>query len=248
MQYARVALLTSIYLLVPVPAAAAGVVPPIDGYFDRQQVKGFGTFVDDNFHERFRALFPNNGFQNQFTGYHAGVDIEYTATDELAKPIPVRAVSDGAVVYVGDVAGYGGLMIVRHPEVGGETVTSLYGHVRLRDRLKNVGDRVQAGAVLAYLGDQFSAETSGARKHLHFGVHKGERVYLAGHEPNPPRLEAEWYNPNDWLRRYAVATPQATLSPLTAVASPSPAPLVKKPSLWDRFVTFLEHIFINQAP
>lgn len=223
-------------LLLPLPATAvATVTPPIDGYFERQGIKGFGTLADAAFHEQHRALFPNNGFANQFTGYHAGVDVEYTAPDDLNRDVPVRAITDGEVIYAGDVIGYGGVIVIRHQTP--EAVTSLYGHIRLRDRQVNVGDRVTAGQTLAMLGAQFTAETSGARKHLHFAIHRGPNLSLAGHEQTVERLQAEWYNPNDWLARY-LPTPQP--SP-TVQAQPPASPPHR--NLFQQFFDWLAKLF-----
>lgn len=235
------------------------VVAPIDRYFERQNVKGFGLLVDAPFHERNRAIFPNNGLPNQFTGYHAGVDVEYTAPVDQTREVPVRAIADGQVVYVGDVAGYGGLIIVRH--AAPEPITSLYGHVRLVGRQVNRGDAVKAGQALAFLGNQYSRETSGARRHLHFGIHKGVVVDVGGHEPSLAALNREWYNPNDWLERFGARPVQAappspdpkpslTPSPRpTPSAEPTPSPLLPLPdpspesSLWRKVIDFLTGLF-----
>lgn len=206
----------------PTRAAAAEVVLPVERYFERQTLKGFDVLVDRAYHERHRDLFPHNGFRNQFTGIHAGADVEFGSAADGRRDVPVKAVADGEIIYVGDVPGYGGLVIVRHH--GPETVTSLYGHVRLRDAPVRSGQRVAAGQTIALLGKGFSAETSGARKHLHFGIHKGPALDVAGHEQTRERLLAEWYNPNDWLVRHGAA-----LSPRPAAApapSPSPEPAV----------------------
>lgn len=204
------------------PAPALAVAAPVERYVENQTLKGYGVLVDDAYHERHRDLFPNNGFQNQFTGIHAAVDVEFTEPSERRRDIPVRAVADGTVAYVGDVAGYGGLVIIRHTTP--ESVTSLYGHVRLRGLPVRVGQRVTEGQRIAVLGDHFSAETSGARKHLHFGIHKGSAVDVAGHEQTRERLHAEWYNPNDWLRRHGAEALRPPTPTSAAAASPATIP------------------------
>jgi murein DD-endopeptidase MepM/ murein hydrolase activator NlpD len=224
----------AVLLPAPIQAQAVTVTLPIEGYFERQSVKGFGTLVDPAFHERHRDLFPNNQFANQFTGYHAGVDVEFSGPADQARMVSVWAIAPGDVVFVGDVAGYGGVVVIRHPEP--ESVTSLYGHLRLRDLQVRLGDRVAAGQVIGYLGDQFSAETSGARKHLHFAIHRGEAVDLAGHEASPQALQSKWYNPNDWLAGHL--TIRASGQP-TPAAEPPPKP---RP-LFARIIDFLKHLF-----
>jgi murein DD-endopeptidase MepM/ murein hydrolase activator NlpD len=219
-------------LVVPVGVRAgiSPVVLPIDGYFERQQLIEFGTKVDAAFHQTHRDVFPNGPYPNQYTGYHAGVDVEYHAAEDLAKAVPVRSIADGTVVYKGPVSGYGGLIIVRHEKP--EAITSLYGHLRLADSPVQVGQAVTAGQTLAMLGDQFSADTSGARKHLHFGIHRGPSVDLNGYEQSLAALQAGWYNPNDWLRAHlttavSTATPAVTPSP-TSTDQPKHRSLIQK--------------------
>lgn len=239
-------LLTLTILLAPAPAVAQAVVLPVDGYYERQTVKGFGVLVDDAYHAARRELFPNNGYQNQFTGYHAAVDVEFYQPEFAGKDVPVRAVAAGEVIYFGSVAGYGGVMVIRHGEP--EAVTTLYGHIT-RPTVR-VGDRVAAGQTIAYLGESFTAETSGARKHLHFGVHKGSQLDIAGHEQSAAQLQAEWYDPNVWLARYVPRTdPGLTAVAATPSPSPSPepfltpAPAEPKPSWLDRLIDFFAGLF-----
>ncbi|KKS78200.1 MAG: hypothetical protein UV74_C0001G0047 [Candidatus Woesebacteria bacterium GW2011_GWB1_43_14] len=44
-------------------------------------------------------------------------------------------------------------------------------------------------ALLTYLGDAFSSETSREREHLHFGIYKGVDLYFRGHEKSVSELE-----------------------------------------------------------
>ncbi len=179
--------------------AARDVALPVDGFFDRQTLNRFGTQVTEEFRAAHRDLFPAATSEYpKFYGYHAAADAEYSAPSEASTQAPVRAIAPGTVVYKDSVTGYGGLIIVRHEQP--ERITSLYGHVRLSDSPVNVGDQVTTGQVIAYLGAPFSAETSGERKHLHFGIHKGSETDLQGYEPNESALNAGWYDPNAWLR------------------------------------------------
>ncbi|HEY8109019.1 MAG TPA: M23 family metallopeptidase [Patescibacteria group bacterium] len=234
--------LLALCLAAPVPALA--VTLPVERYFTNQTLKGYGTVVDDAYHERHRDLFPNNGFPNRFTGIHAAVDVEFTRPADARREVPVRAVTGGTVIYVDDVAGYGGLVIVRHAKP--EPVTSLYGHIRLRDVPVKVGQRVREGQRIATLGAPFSAEISGARKHLHFGIHKGPGLDIAGHEQTRERLLAEWYNPNDWLRRHgAMKTPDPAPT-ATSASSPEPAtePATEQKTTWfDKIIDWFRNLF-----
>lgn len=233
-----------------IPTQSLAVTVPVEEYLARQTLKGYGAVVDDAYHERHRDLFPNNGFQNQFTGIHAAVDVEFTSPADLRRDVPVRAVAGGTVIHIGDVAGYGGLVVIRHAEP--ESVTSLYGHLRLRGLPVRVGQRVREGQRIGVLGSHFSAETSGARKHLHFGIHKGPALDIAGHEQTRERLLAEWYNPNDWLRRHGAAALRPSLPPTaspTPAASPEPTPTMLPPvtetktSWFDKLIDWLKDLF-----
>lgn len=224
--------------LCAIPAPALAVTVPVEEYLARQTLKGYGAVVDDAYHARHRDLFPNNRFRNQFTGIHAAVDVEFTRPADLRRDVPVRAVSDGTVIYISDVAGYGGLVVIRHAEP--EPVTSLYGHVRLRGIPVEVGQRVREGQRIALLGSQFSAETSGARKHLHFGIHKGPALDVAGHEQTRERLLAEWYNPNDWLRRHGAAE----LRPSPPPTRPPAAPATETNTTWlEKIIDWVKGLF-----
>ncbi|MBS3960526.1 MAG: M23 family metallopeptidase, partial [Sandarakinorhabdus sp.] len=79
----------------------------------------------------------------------------------------VRAAADGEVIYVGDaIAGFGLLMLVRHP---GGTVTA-YGH--LDDALADRGDRVERGQPIARAGSSGEAR----EPQLLFQIRQGRRA------------------------------------------------------------------------
>jgi murein DD-endopeptidase MepM/ murein hydrolase activator NlpD len=80
---------------------------------------------------------------------------------------PVRAAADGEVIYVGDaIAGFGLMMLVRHP--GG--IVTAYAH--LEDALADRGDRVQRGQPIARAGSSGSADGP----QLHFQLRQGRRT------------------------------------------------------------------------
>jgi murein DD-endopeptidase MepM/ murein hydrolase activator NlpD len=79
----------------------------------------------------------------------------------------VRAAASGEVIYVGDaIAGFGLMMLVRHP---GGAVTA-YAH--LEDALANRGDRVERGQPIARAGTSGSA----TEPQLHFQLRTGRRT------------------------------------------------------------------------
>ncbi|HSN13298.1 MAG TPA: M23 family metallopeptidase [Anaeromyxobacteraceae bacterium] len=90
---------------------------------------------------------------------HDGID--------LAAPEGTRvgAAAAGEVIYVGEQAGYGRIVIVRH--AGG--LVTLYAH--MRKALVDEGDRVERGRPIGEVGQ--TGRTSGP--HLHFEIRDGTR-------------------------------------------------------------------------
>ncbi len=131
---------------------------PMNHYFERQTLKGFGQLIDDEFYKGKEILFPFN----RFYGYHAGVDLEYLP-GEKDKNVPVYAITTGKIKYIGELDGYGGVIL---QDIGVNRI-ALYGHVRIKKISHTVGEEVQSGAIITYLGDELSNETSKERKHLH---------------------------------------------------------------------------------
>lgn len=79
----------------------------------------------------------------------------------------VRAAASGEVIYVGDaIAGFGLMMLVRHP---GGTVTA-YAH--LEDALADRGDRVERGQPIARAGSSGNV----SEPQLHFQLRQGRRT------------------------------------------------------------------------
>jgi len=76
---------------------------------------------------------------------------------------PIYAASAGVVIYAGPEGGYGRLVLVRH--AGG--IVTAYGHMSAYHC--HVGQRVNAGDVIAYVG----SEGHSTGPHLHFEVRPG---------------------------------------------------------------------------
>jgi murein DD-endopeptidase MepM/ murein hydrolase activator NlpD len=90
---------------------------------------------------------------------HDGIDIA------APQGTPVRAAADGLVIYAGEQAGYGSIVILKHE--GG--LVTLYAHnSRL---LVREGERARRGEPIARVGE--TGRTSGP--HLHFEVRDGTR-------------------------------------------------------------------------
>jgi murein DD-endopeptidase MepM/ murein hydrolase activator NlpD len=205
--------LSPLFLLFPERASAVWFYPT-DKYYERQTVKGFGEYIDGNFYKGKETLFP----YNRFYGYHAAVDLEIFP-GEMNTKVPVYAASSGTITYIGTLSGYGGV-ILEKPD--NENNTVLYGHVKIENLSIKVGDRVETNSnpvILTYLGDQFSAETSKERKHLHVGIYKGIDLYFVGHEPSLDKLQSRWIDPNIFLKAKNAVDPVAKPSPAIPISN-----------------------------
>lgn len=174
------------------PRPTAEVALPMTGFFERVTKKKFRTYVTP-------ASSPVQ--PEKFTGFHTGADAETTAAESNAA-LPVYAIAAGTVVAAQTVNGYGGVIIIRHT-VKQETVTALYGHVRLSSVKLKVGDAVTAGQQIALLGTGFSTETDGERKHLHLSILKGTVVNYRGYVLDQGELSA-WVDPVAWLQQHGL--------------------------------------------
>ncbi|MFH0829201.1 MAG: DUF2079 domain-containing protein [Candidatus Kerfeldbacteria bacterium] len=171
------------------------VALPIADFFSRITKKQFGQYITPQ----------NSPIQpERFKGYHTGVDAEIV-TGEEKTDVPVYSSADGTVVYVNYVSGYGGVVMIQC-DVSGETVTALYGHVRLSAVTVKKGDAVTAGQKIAVLGTGYSKETDGERKHLHFGLLKGASLNVKGYVQSSSVLSA-WYDPAVWLKDHGTVSP-----------------------------------------
>lgn len=125
------------------PAVALGTPGPMAWPHEGRIASGFGWRNDPITGER---------------AWHPGVDIAVTEGD------PVRAAWDGKVVFAGERADYGRLVVLEHP--GGWR--SFYGHNGSLDVRE--GDVVRAGTEIAKAGGTGRV----AGPHLHFEVRQGE--------------------------------------------------------------------------
>lgn len=113
----------------------------------------------------------------------AGVEAFHAGTDYAApNGTPILAVADGTVTYAGPQPGYGNAITIRHT-VGGQTFTSLYGHMWDGHLYVQAGQTVVAGQHIADVGS--NGDSTGP--HLHVEVHDPSgapidpAVWLAGH-------------------------------------------------------------------
>lgn len=126
----------------------------------------------------------------RFSGYHTGADAEY---GELVKEVSVHAISDGEVLSSRRANGYGGVVVIRH-RIEGEQRLVIYGHL---DPNSLIGEKmaVKAGEKIGVLGEAYSEETDGERKHLHLGIIKDvNKPDVRGYVGSEEELEG-WIDP-----------------------------------------------------
>ncbi len=164
-------------------APIADFAPPLDRAAERITKKTFGTFVT-----------PQNSpvKPEKFRGYHTGTDFEIFP-EELNADVAVKAVCDGKVAQKRYASGYGGVL-VENCERDGQPITVVYGHLKLAGISKKIGDSLSQGEEIGILGKAYSQETSGERKHLHLGAHKGSSVNILGYVQKESDLSA-WLDP-----------------------------------------------------
>lgn len=154
---------------------------PVKNFYNNQTVNPFGVYRN-----------------NRFLGYHSGIDVEVDPQD-IARKVPVYSIFEGEVKAVKAADGYGGVVAVEH--TFNETkLMGIYGHVRLWDVNVKVGQKVTSGYLIGYLGADYSNETDGERKHLHFGLSKKEDVDIRGYVEGIRELKENWVNPNEFLK------------------------------------------------
>jgi len=161
---------------------------PISNALARVTKKPFGIYIT-----------PQNSPVNpeKFKGYHTGVDFE-TTPEEQDTDVPIYAICTGELLVKKTSTGYGGV-VVQKCNVNNQAVTVIYGHLKLASIQTKVNQEIKAGDVFAILGKGFSSETSGERKHLHLGIHKGSTINILGYVQNQSELSA-WLNILDLLK------------------------------------------------
>lgn len=92
------------------------LVEPVVGFKQNITKKSFGLFITPE-------ISPVEN--DKFTGYHTGVDSEFTDSTE---EIPVRAIADGTMIVSTWTTGYGGVVVIKHT-IKGVPLFALYGHL-----------------------------------------------------------------------------------------------------------------------
>jgi len=162
----------------PVVLSPTGLAQPLDRAGERVTKKPFGIYITPA-----NSPVPNE----KFTGYHTGTDFEILPGEEDTD-VPVFAICTGKLFASQFVNGYGGV-IVESCTIDNQAVTVLYGHIRLTSVTTGAGDELKTGSQIAVLGQGGTRETDGERKHLHLGIHKGEKIDYRGYVQSRAELD-----------------------------------------------------------
>ena len=163
-------------------------VSPINSALSRITKKPFGIYIS-----------PINSpvTPEKFTGYHTGVDFE-TFSTEQAEDTTVTAICTGKIIEKKQARGYGG-MVVQSCLIDNNPITIIYGHIRLSSIKNSIGENLNAGDFLGFLGTGYSTETDSERKHLHLGIHKGEVADTRGYVQTESELK-NWIDIKEYLK------------------------------------------------
>jgi murein DD-endopeptidase MepM/ murein hydrolase activator NlpD len=138
-------------------------------------------------------------------GIHLGEDIMVKAGTDVC------AIGRGTVVYAAFHAGdaekgnWGHVIIIRHRHPKRKQVFySLYGH--LGTSYKRIGDTVDIGEPLGFIGEGYTAENGFWEAHLHFAVYTGpwQKHVLPGYwKDGDTRTRPEWWVvPSEFIANY----------------------------------------------
>jgi hypothetical protein len=162
---------------------SSGFEPPLDRAGERVTKKPFGIYITP-------ATSPVQ--PERFQGYHTGTDFEIFP-EELDKEVPVKAVCSGNLKLKKYATGYGGVA-VQDCNLNGQAITVIYGHLKLSSITASVDKNINVGEAIGILGADKSTETSGERKHLHLGFHKGTAINILGYVSAQADL-SNWIDP-----------------------------------------------------
>lgn len=155
---------------------------PLSNGEEREKKLTFGLFVTPNPEEN--PIDP----PERFIGYHAALDLEIFP-DEETKDVPVVAACSGKILQTETVAGYGGV-VIQSCSLNNEEVTVLYGHLDYNRFQKESGQDAAPGEPIGFLGEKKSPESGDTRKHLHFGIHRGNEIEVRGYVENEEELKS----------------------------------------------------------
>jgi murein DD-endopeptidase MepM/ murein hydrolase activator NlpD len=166
---------------------ANGLAMPISRALERVTKKPFGIYITPK----------NSPVQpEKFSGYHTGADFEILE-NETDLEVAVFAICSGSLAVKQSANGYGGV-VAQNCIIAEQDAVVVYGHLNLESITAKVGQQLSAGQVIGVLGQGYSIQTSGERKHLHLSISKGSSIDIRGYVQNQSEL-ANWLDPVEIL-------------------------------------------------
>lgn len=159
-------------------------IEPISGAIARVTKKPFGIKISPSD----SPISPE-----KFAGYHTGVDFETTEAEQNIA-VPIYTICAGELLVKKQATGYGGV-VVQACEINKQAVTVVYGHLNLSSVSAKINQELKVGQQIGILGQGYSSETDGERKHLHLSIHLGQFVVLLGYVSQAERL-LDWLDPS----------------------------------------------------
>lgn len=144
-------------------------------------------------------------YEGVLWGLHLGEDCEAPAGTD------VRSCGRGKVVYsalhpgTAEKGNWGHIIIIRHKQVKTRRVFySVYAH--LGTCFKRIGDKVELGEPLGFIGESFTPENGFWEAHLHFAIYTGpwNNEVLPGYwKEGEKRTRPEWWqSPSEFVTNY----------------------------------------------
>ena len=149
--------------------------------------------IDNGRYRKFGFKLPNGLI-------HIGHDFDCPIYTE------VMAVSDGEIIFSGQVSGFGslnprmpgGVIVIRHINKYGNSFVALYGHVISGDISVHSGDIVKKGQQIAKVGSFKNGNAF--LPHLHFCIQEGD-ILPAG-KWGYVKETGKWRSPLEYLEKY----------------------------------------------
>lgn len=164
--------------------------------------------------------------------FHQGIDIAQAGS------VPIRAAANGVVTRNQVLGTYGNVVMIVH-KLDGKTYETNYAHLRSGSKMI-VGQRVNQGDVIGYMGNTGSSTA----QHLHFEIHDGRWSTGQPNAVDPEKLIGDVFG------TLSKTPPEPIQKPIvTVIAKPIPQPekevskvlKTESKTLNEEFVEFLDN-------
>lgn len=165
----------------------AAFLAPLERARDRITKKPFGIYVEPQ---------KSPVTPERFRGFHTGSDFEIFP-EENTTEIAINTICSGEILTKEQKNGYGGVLIQKCL-LTEKPLIVLYGHLKYSSINVSPAQYLIAGTKIAILGQAYSEETDGERKHLHLAITPGTKINYSGYVATSEDLK-KWLNPSEVL-------------------------------------------------